>query len=313
MVHDGASAHVLLLQALTRGVHLLRGWKGASVDRQVIWRQIVLFNISQLLRVTIDSVCRLSCLAVILVLIFSIATFMLELRVGLVVIVILLVLGVIVPTILLAHVVSNVTISISDLLFGNLVNILLQILRAIERHILLEVTRVSIAIVLLAIDGHARLLAVVHLLWHVHVLLRIELLRLLHHILLVRLHLRIDYLLALRGRQQVTVRVDQVGELLQVLVDRILIHLLAELVQIVLARVILEDSEVDLFEATQRVHGTALSLRVLEEVFSARIHPLVRILSWASTTAAARGRVTQLAVGTLRMLLLHMSVKGWVG
>lgn len=101
------------------------------------------------------------------------------------------------------------------------------------------------------------------------------------------------------GRQKTALFVDQVGELLEVHVDRVLVHLIAELVQVVLRRVVLEDSEVDLFEATERVDGTALALRVLKEVLGARIHPLVGILSWASTTAAARGRVTQLAVGTL--------------
>jgi hypothetical protein len=186
---------------LSRGVHLLRGRKGASVDRQVIWRQIVLFNISQLVRVTIG-VCRLGCLSVVLVIIFTVATFSFELRVRFVVIVILPVLGIRL-TVLLGRLVGSITISISDLLFSNLVNILMQILRAIERHILLEVCRVSIAIALLAIDGHARyrLLTVIHLLWRVHVLLRIELLRLLHHILLVGLHLRVHYLLALILRQ----------------------------------------------------------------------------------------------------------------
>lgn len=246
------------------------------------------------------SVCRLSCLTVILVLIIALTTF--ELRVRLVVVIILLAPGFVMFAILLGTRVHFVTIGISDLLFGNLVNILLQILRPIERHILLVVCRVSVAIALLTIDGHVRnagLRGIIHLLWRVHALLRVELLCLLHHILLVGLQRLAHDLLALRVRQQVTVRVNQVAELRQVLVDWVIIHLLAELVEVVLVRVILEDSEVDLLEAAQWVDGTALTLRVLEEVLRARIHPLVRILSWASTTAATRGRVTQLTVGTL--------------
>ena len=131
-------------------------------------------------------------------------------------------------------------------------------------------------------------------------------------VLLIRLQLRIHDLLALVSRQKVTLLINQVAELLQVHVDRILVHLLAELVEVVLRRIVLEDSEVDLFEAAERVDGTAFTLRILEEVLRARIHPLVGVLSWASTTAAARGRVAQLAVGALRVFLLHMSVKGWV-
>jgi len=89
------------------------------------------------------------------------------------------------------------------------------------------------------------------------------------------------------------------------------LHIFLELLLVKLLRVG-ENGVVDLLEAAQGVDGTAFSLRSLEEVFGPWVEPLVWVLSRSATASAARGRVAQLAVRTLRVLLLHMSVEGRV-
>lgn len=95
--------------------------------------------------------------------------------------------------------------------------------------------------------------------------------------------------------------------------DRILVHLVAELSYLMRLWVELENDEVDFLEAAERVDGSAIAFRSLEEVFCTRVHPLVRIFAWAASATATCRRVPQLSIGAFRVLLLHVSVKSWVG
>lgn len=98
-------------------------------------------------------------------------------------------------------------------------------------------------------------------------------------------------------------RVDQVGELDEVLEDWVLIHVVGHL----------EDYSINLLEAAKRVHWTSISLRGLEEVLSSWVLPLVRVLSWTTSSSARCWRIPQLSVWSLGMLLLHMSIKCGIG
>ena len=122
------------------------------------------------------------------------------------------------------------------------------------------------------------------------------------------------------------VRVDQVGELDEVLVDRVLVHLLLDFVSLLLVLVrglrlirrgpflsiidaVSKNSHVHLLEAAKWVNGTAVSLWSLEEVLSSRVQSLVRVLSGAAPASATRWRISELAIRPLRVLLLHVSVE----
>ena len=93
--------------------------------------------------------------------------------------------------------------------------------------------------------------------------------------------------------------VDQVGELDEVLEDWVVVH----------AGGVLENYSVHLLEAAEGVDWPAISLRSLEEVLCTRVLPLVWVLSWTASSSAGSWWVPQLSVGTLGMLLLHVSVK----
>ena len=71
----------------------------------------------------------------------------------------------------------------------------------------------------------------------------------------------------------------------------------------------LENDIVNFFEAAEWVYWTSISFRSLEEIFSSGILPLIRILSWSTSSSATCWRVSQFTIRTLGMLLLHMSVK----
>ena len=93
--------------------------------------------------------------------------------------------------------------------------------------------------------------------------------------------------------------IDQVGELYEVLEDWVVVH----------AGSVLENYSVHLLEAAEGVDWPAISLWGLEEVLCTRVLPLIRVLSWTASSSARSWRVPQLSVGTLGMLLLHVSVK----
>lgn len=70
-----------------------------------------------------------------------------------------------------------------------------------------------------------------------------------------------------------------------------------------------KDGHVHILEAAEGVYGTAISLRSLKEVLSSWIQALVRILPWSTSSPATGWWVSQLAIGALGMLLLHVSVQ----
>lgn len=102
--------------------------------------------------------------------------------------------------------------------------------------------------------------------------------------------------------------VHHVRELNQVLENGVLLHVLHELVVVELLAE-REDGREYLLEAAQGVYWSSFSFGCLEEVFGPWVQTLVWIFSRSSSAAAASGRVSKLAIRTLRMLLLHMSVE----
>lgn len=91
---------------------------------------------------------------------------------------------------------------------------------------------------------------------------------------------------------QLSVSIDLQTELFQVRENRILMHLISEGIHLVSLRVELEDDEVDVFEAAQRVHWTTFPFRSLEEVLSSGVHSLIRVLSGTTSSSAASWRVS---------------------
>ena len=81
--------------------------------------------------------------------------------------------------------------------------------------------------------------------------------------------------------------------------DRVLIHTVGHL----------EDYSVHLLEAAEGIDWASVSFGSLEEILGSRVLPLVRILSWATSTSSGSWRISQLSIWALGMLLLHMGVK----
>ena len=112
---------------------------------------------------------------------------------------------------------------------------------------------------------------------------------------------------------------DHVRELDEVLEDRVLEHLSANLFPLflillagsilVVLQVVCEDSHVHILEAAQGVDGTAISFRCFEEIFGSWIESLVWIFSGSSSSPTTRWRVAHLPIWPLGVLLLHMSVQ----
>ena len=75
----------------------------------------------------------------------------------------------------------------------------------------------------------------------------------------------------------------------------------------------LENDSVYLLEAAQRVYWTSVSLGSLEEVLGPWVLSLVWVLSWTTPSSARSWRISQFAIRTFGMLLLHMSVKCGIG
>mmetsp|Transcript_39602 Transcript_39602/g.60591 ORF Transcript_39602/g.60591 Transcript_39602/m.60591 type:complete len:348 (-) Transcript_39602:10-1053(-) len=119
----------------------------------------------------------------------------------------------------------------------------------------------------------------------------------------------------LRYFLEFSIGVDLVGELLQVREDGVLVHVVPQffvrLGNFVGTGVLLlrENLGVHFLEAAQGVHRAAFSLGGLEEVFGSRVQALVGVLSGAAS-ASSRGRgISEFSIGTLRVFLLHVSVK----
>lgn len=111
--------------------------------------------------------------------------------------------------------------------------------------------------------------------------------------------------------KEVSFAVDQVGELDEMLENRILKHVLLELRLVELLR-IGEDRLVNLLEAAQGIDWTSFTLWSLEEVFGPWIKPLVWILPWSASSSATGWWVSELSIGTFGVLLLHMGVERWI-
>ena len=94
--------------------------------------------------------------------------------------------------------------------------------------------------------------------------------------------------------------------------NRVLFHAFLKCIMVLLLTVG-EDSQIDFFEATQRVHWASFPFRCLKEVFSSWVKSLVWILSRSSSASATGWWISKFTVRTLRMLLLHVGVEGWIG
>lgn len=107
----------------------------------------------------------------------------------------------------------------------------------------------------------------------------------------------VDWLILLGNES--TIFVNQVRELLEVLKDWVTVHLLFELLVRGLLRVELEDGKEDVFEATERIYWTAITLRSLEEVLCSWVCPLIGILSGSTPATARCWRVPELTIRSL--------------
>jgi len=114
-----------------------------------------------------------------------------------------------------------------------------------------------------------------------------------------------------RGFDEVSFLVNKVRELTQMLENRVLLHALFELGWLGLLAVG-KNGVVDFLKAAQRVDGTAFTLGCLEEVLGSGVESLVRVLSRSSSSSAGGRRVSELPVGPLGVLLLHMRIESGV-
>ena len=105
-----------------------------------------------------------------------------------------------------------------------------------------------------------------------------------------------------------TVLVEKVRELLEMLIDGVLQHLLPVVVVATAFSIWGEDGLEDLLKATKNIHTSSLSFRGLEEVLSSWIKSLVRILSWSSSASSASWWISELTIWSLGVLLLHVSI-----
>ena len=118
---------------------------------------------------------------------------------------------------------------------------------------------------------------------------------------------------------QHAILVNQIRKLDQVFEDGVLVHVLAQHVGVrgdfsdVGLLLLGKDLHIDLLEADQGVNRASLSLGGLEEIFCPWIEPLVWVFSWPASAPAAGWGVSELAIGSLRVLLLHVSVKCGIG
>lgn len=73
-----------------------------------------------------------------------------------------------------------------------------------------------------------------------------------------------------------------------------------------------ENLSVDVLKAAQWVYRSTLTLWGLEEILSPWVKPLIRILSWSTSSSAACRRVSLFTIWSLGVLLLHMCVKSGI-
>jgi hypothetical protein len=107
---------------------------------------------------------------------------------------------------------------------------------------------------------------------------------------------------------EVSIGVNEVRELHEVLEDGVLVHVFLQLSGIELLR-IRKDGAVDLLEAAERIDWSTFAFRSLKEIFSPWVKSLIWVLSWSASSSAACWWVSELSIGTFGVLLLHVSVK----
>ena len=101
--------------------------------------------------------------------------------------------------------------------------------------------------------------------------------------------------------------VYQGRELAQMLENRVFLHAFLEAFVVGLLAV-RKNGHINLFEATQGVDWASFSFWCFEEIFGPRVQSLVRVFARSASASSTRGRISEFAVRSFGVLLLHVSI-----